>query len=111
MSAEEIIQELSKLSPVDCATVLRYLRERKEQEESLSLHEPAPKTPTLERIEDQVKQLSKEEQESLKDWLENALEDALEFTEEFKASIQRGEQGILESRGRVLEERKNALMR
>jgi mRNA-degrading endonuclease RelE of RelBE toxin-antitoxin system len=49
---------------------------------------------TLERIEQEVKQLSKEEQESLRDWLENMLEDDLEFTDEFKAKIARGEQDI-----------------
>jgi mRNA-degrading endonuclease RelE of RelBE toxin-antitoxin system len=46
----------------------------------------------MERIEEEVKQLSKEEQESLRDWLENMLEDNLEFTDEFKARIARGEQ-------------------
>jgi hypothetical protein len=49
---------------------------------------------TLEKIEDEVKQLSKAEQEALRDWLENMLEDELEFTDEFKAKIERGEQDI-----------------
>ena len=56
---------------------------------------------TLERIEDEVKQLSKAEQEALRDWLENMLEDELEFTDEFKAKIERGEQDICAGRVRV----------
>jgi hypothetical protein len=56
---------------------------------------------TLERIEAEVKQLSKAEQEALRDWLENMLEDALEFTDEFKAKIERGERDIREGRVRV----------
>ena len=50
--------------------------------------------PTLERIENDVRQLPKADQEALRDWLENLLEDELEFTEEFKAKIERGEQDI-----------------
>jgi len=56
---------------------------------------------TLEKIEDEVKQLSKAEQEALRDWLENMLEDELEFTDEFKAKIERGEQDIHAGRVRV----------
>jgi hypothetical protein len=56
---------------------------------------------TLERIEDEVKQLSKAEQEALRDWLENMLEDELEFTDEFKAKIERGEQDIRAGRVRI----------
>jgi mRNA-degrading endonuclease RelE of RelBE toxin-antitoxin system len=56
---------------------------------------------TLEQIEAEVKQLSKAEQEALRDWLENMLEDELEFTDEFKAKIERGEQDIREGRVRV----------
>ena len=55
----------------------------------------------LERIEAEVKQLSKAEQEALRDWLDNMLEDELEFTDEFKAKIERGEQDIREGRVRV----------
>lgn len=55
----------------------------------------------LERIEAEVKQLSKAEQETLRDWLENKLEDELEFTDEFKAKIERGERDIREGRVRV----------
>jgi mRNA-degrading endonuclease RelE of RelBE toxin-antitoxin system len=57
--------------------------------------------PTLEKIENEVKQLSKAEQESLRDWLENMLEDELEFTDEFKAKIERGEQDVREGRVRI----------
>ena len=46
--------------------------------------------PTLEKIEAEVKQLSKTEQQALRDWLENMLEDELEFTDEFQAKIKRG---------------------
>ena len=47
--------------------------------------------PTLEQIEQQVKQLTRAEQEALREWLENVLEDELEMTDEFKAKIERGE--------------------
>ncbi len=56
---------------------------------------------TLERIEAQVRQLPKAEQEALRDWLDNMLEDELEFTDEFKAKIERGERDIREGRVRV----------
>ena len=55
---------------------------------------------TLEKIEAEVKQLSKAEQEALRDWLENMLEDDLEFTDEFKAKIERAKRDIAEGRGR-----------
>ena len=57
--------------------------------------------PTLEEIENDVRQLPKAEQEALRDWLENMLEDALEFTDEFKAKIERSEQDIREGRIRT----------
>lgn len=53
--------------------------------------------PKLEQIENQIKQLTKAEQEILRDWLENILEDELEFTDEFKAKIERGEQDLRKS--------------
>jgi hypothetical protein len=56
---------------------------------------------TLERIEEEVKRLSKAEQESLRDWLENMLEDDLGFTDEFKAKMERGEQDIRAGRVRI----------
>jgi len=57
--------------------------------------------PTLEQVEEQVKQLSRTEREALLDWLGNILEDELELTEEFKAKIERGEQDIREGRVRL----------
>ena len=57
--------------------------------------------PTLEQIEQQVKQLTRPEQEALRDWLENVLEDELEMTDEFKAKIERGEQDLREGRVRI----------
>ena len=59
--------------------------------------------PTLEQIEQQVKQLTKADQEALRDWLENLLEDELEMTDEFKAKIARGEQDFREGRARIRE--------
>ena len=56
---------------------------------------------TLEKIENEVKRLSRAEQSALRDWLENMLEDDLEFTDEFKAKIERGERDIREGRVRV----------
>ena len=57
--------------------------------------------PTLEQIEQQVKQLPRTEQEALRDWLENVLEDEMEMTDEFKAKIERGEQDLREGRVRI----------
>jgi hypothetical protein len=51
---------------------------------------------TLQEIEHQVKQLTKAEQEALRDWLENMLEDELEMTDDFKAKIERGERDLCE---------------
>ena len=57
--------------------------------------------PTLEQIENEVKQLNKAEQEALRDRLENLLEDELRLTDELKARIERGEQDIREGRVRI----------
>jgi molecular chaperone GrpE (heat shock protein) len=54
--------------------------------------------PTLEQIEQQVKQLTRDEQEALRDWLENVLEDELEMTDDFKAKIAQGEDDLREGR-------------
>ena len=56
---------------------------------------------TLERIEAEVKQLSKAEQEALREWLENLLEDRLELKDEFKAEIEAGMKDIAEGRYRI----------
>ena len=47
--------------------------------------------PTLEQIENQVKHLTKAEQEALRNWRANVLEDQLDLTGEFKAEIERRE--------------------
>ncbi len=57
---------------------------------------------TLAKIEEDVKQLSKAEQEALRDWLDNVLEDELEFTDDFKAKIERAKRDIAEGRGRIV---------
>jgi len=56
---------------------------------------------TLDQVEEQVKQLTKAEQEMLLDWLGNMLEDQLEMTDEFKSKIEQGERDIREGRVRV----------
>lgn len=56
---------------------------------------------TLEKIEEDVKQLSKAEQEALRDWLDNLLEDRLELKDEFKAEIEAGMKDIAEGRYRI----------
>ena len=56
---------------------------------------------TLEKIEQEEKQLTRAEQEALRDWLDHMFEDKLELTDEFKAKIERGEQNIREGRVRV----------
>ena len=45
--------------------------------------------------------MSLQEQEELRDWLENVLEDRLEMTEEFKADIETGKADIAAGRVRV----------
>ena len=57
--------------------------------------------PLLEQIENEVKQLTRAQQEALRDWLENLLEDQLELTDDFKAKIERGEQDLREGRVRI----------
>jgi hypothetical protein len=49
---------------------------------------------TLEEVESDVRMLAPEQQQELRDWLENLLEDQTEFTDEFKAKIERGEQDL-----------------
>ena len=55
----------------------------------------------LEKVEEQVKQLSTAEQLALRDWLENLLEDRLELKDEFKAEIEAGIKDVTEGRYRV----------
>jgi mRNA-degrading endonuclease RelE of RelBE toxin-antitoxin system len=56
---------------------------------------------TLEQIEAEVQKLSPQEQEQLRDWLENLLEDRLELKQEFKAEIEAGKRDIAEGRYRI----------
>ena len=56
---------------------------------------------TLVEIEADVQKLSPQEQEQLREWLENLLEDRLELTEEFKAEVEAGKRDILEGRVRI----------
>ena len=56
---------------------------------------------TLEQVEADVRSLPLEQQQELRDWLENLLEDQLEMTDEFKVKIEHGEQDIQEGRVRV----------
>ena len=58
--------------------------------------------PTLEQIENDVAQLSKSDQRSLLDWLEDVVEDEREFTDAFKAKVAQGKQDIAAGRGRVV---------
>lgn len=50
--------------------------------------------PTLEQVEHDVAQLSKPDQRSLLDWLEDVVEDEREFTDAFKAKIEAAKQDI-----------------
>jgi mRNA-degrading endonuclease RelE of RelBE toxin-antitoxin system len=56
---------------------------------------------TLEQIESEVRKLSPQEQEQLRDWLENLLEDRMELKDEFKAEIAAGKKDIAEGRYRI----------
>jgi len=56
---------------------------------------------TLEQVEAAVRKLSPEEQQQLREWLENLLEDRLELKEEFKAEIEAGKKDIAEGRVRI----------
>ena len=55
----------------------------------------------LEQVEDQVKRLSIDEQEALRDWLDNLLEDRLELKEEFKSAIEAGMKSIADGNYRT----------
>jgi hypothetical protein len=57
--------------------------------------------PLLEQIESDVRKLSLQEQEQLRDWLENLLEGGLELKEEFKAEIEDARKDIAEGRYRI----------
>ena len=57
---------------------------------------------TLEQIYDDIKRLSKDDQEALLDWLTNLLEDQLELPDEFKAKIEQGKADIAAGRVRII---------
>ncbi len=56
---------------------------------------------TLEQVEAGVRKLSLQEQERLREWLEDLLEDRLELTDSFKAEIEAGKKDIAEGRVRI----------
>jgi hypothetical protein len=56
---------------------------------------------TLEEVEDAVLKLGPEEQQELRDWLENLLEDRLEMTEAFKEDIAAGKADLAAGRSRI----------
>ena len=56
---------------------------------------------TLAEVESAVLKFTPEEQEQLRDWLENLIEDRLEMTDEFKAKIEAGKADIATGRVRV----------
>ena len=55
----------------------------------------------LQQVEQAVLNLAPNEQEELRDWLENLLEDRLEMTEAFKEEIAAGKADIAAGRVRV----------
>jgi mRNA-degrading endonuclease RelE of RelBE toxin-antitoxin system len=56
---------------------------------------------TLEQIEADVRELSPQQQEQLREWLDSLLEDRLELKEEFKAEIEAAKKDIAEGRYRI----------
>ena len=56
---------------------------------------------SVREVEQLVRKWPRQDQEELRDWLENLLEDQLEMTEEFKQKIERGFAEIAEGKGRV----------
>ena len=56
---------------------------------------------TVAEVEQVVLKFTPEQQEELRDWLENLLEDRLEMTDEFKAEIEAGKADIAAGRVRI----------
>lgn len=56
---------------------------------------------TLAEVENAILKFTPEEQEQLRDWLENLMEDRLEMTDEFKAEIEASKADIAAGRVRV----------
>lgn len=59
--------------------------------------------PTLEQVEHDAAQLSKTDQRSLLDWLEDVVEDEREFTAAFTTKVAQAKQDLAAGRGRVVE--------
>jgi hypothetical protein len=57
----------------------------------------------VEQMETELRKLSPVELQQLRDWLDDYLEDQLEITDEFAASIKRGQKDIAEGNVRVRE--------
>jgi hypothetical protein len=55
---------------------------------------------TVQEIEIAIERLPRNQIREIRSWLEERFEDELEFTDEFKASIERGRQDIVEGRVR-----------
>jgi hypothetical protein len=56
---------------------------------------------SVQEVEQLVRTWRREDQEELRDWLENFLEDQLEITDDFKQKIERGFAEIAAGKGRV----------
>jgi hypothetical protein len=56
---------------------------------------------TVADVEKAILGFSREQQEKLRDWLENLIEDRLEMTDEFKAEIESGKADIAAGRIRI----------
>ncbi len=52
----------------------------------------------IEKIESDLRTLSVQELEQVRDWLEGFIEDQLQATDEFKASVERGRSEFVEAR-------------
>lgn len=55
---------------------------------------------TVLEIENAIARLPRNEQETLREWLENLLEDQLVLKDEFKAEIEAGQRDLAEGRTR-----------
>lgn len=58
--------------------------------------------PTLEQVEKDAKQLTREDRAVLREMLENLAEDELEFTDEFKAKLERAKAQVAAGQVRVV---------
>lgn len=57
----------------------------------------------VQEIEQAIRGLPRTDVEQLREWIENFLEDQLELTDDFQASIERGQKDIAEGNVRVRE--------